>query len=233
MPTVLEHITGALRLIGVVAGGEQPAPEDADDAMVAFNQWLDSLSIQGVICHSVQDQVITWPAGEASRTFGPSAADIAGIRPVSILPSTYYVDGNVDDALAIISEEDYAAASIKSLSAPPTALHCNYTSPNVTLYLYPVPSEDITIHLKSVIELIQATSLNDDIVVPPGFLRAFRYGLAVELAPEFETEPSPTVQRAAMQSMKWVKRMNMNNSRSNRLQLPVELRQSTSNIFEG
>ena len=43
---------------------------------------------------------------------------------------------------------------------------------------------------------------------PPGYLRAFKYNLACELAPEFGVEPSPTVQRVAMTSKRNLKRIN-------------------------
>ena len=44
--------------------------------------------------------------------------------------------------------------------------------------------------------------------LPPGFLRAFRYNLACELAPEFGVEPSRHVQRIAMTSKRNLKRIN-------------------------
>jgi hypothetical protein len=44
--------------------------------------------------------------------------------------------------------------------------------------------------------------------MPPGYLRAFRYNLACEIAPEFGVEPPPTVARIAMTSKRDLKRQN-------------------------
>jgi hypothetical protein len=43
---------------------------------------------------------------------------------------------------------------------------------------------------------------------PPGYLRAFKYNLACEIAPEFGMEPPPTVVRIAMTSKRNLKRIN-------------------------
>jgi hypothetical protein len=63
-------------------------------------------------------------------------------------------------------------------------------------------------HIISVQELAQPATLSTDIYMPPGYLRAFRYSLACEIAPEFGVEPSPTVARIAMTSKRDLKRQN-------------------------
>jgi hypothetical protein len=50
--------------------------------------------------------------------------------------------------------------------------------------------------------------LATNLAFPPGYLRAFKYNLACEIAPEFGVEPSPTVQRIAMASKRDLKRIN-------------------------
>jgi hypothetical protein len=59
-----------------------------------------------------------------------------------------------------------------------------------------------------VTELTQPADLATDIVVPPGYLRAFRYNLAVEIAAEFGVEPPPTVARIANASKRSLKSQN-------------------------
>ena len=82
------------------------------------------------------------------------------------------------------------------------------TIPNVEMYVYPRPLQDLEWHFISVDELTQPATLDTVLYFPPGYMRAFAYGLACELAPEFGVEPSPQVQRIAMTSKRNLKRIN-------------------------
>jgi hypothetical protein len=44
--------------------------------------------------------------------------------------------------------------------------------------------------------------------MPPGYLRAFKYNLALEIAAEFGIQPNPQVSRIAMTSKRNLKRIN-------------------------
>jgi hypothetical protein len=51
-------------------------------------------------------------------------------------------------------------------------------------------------------------TLNTVLSFPPGYLRAFKYNLAMEIANEFGVEPMPQVVRIAMTSKRNLKRIN-------------------------
>jgi hypothetical protein len=82
------------------------------------------------------------------------------------------------------------------------------TYPDIDMFIYPRPTRDLEWHFISVEELTQPATLDTVLTFPPGYLRAFRYNLACELAPEFGVEPSPQVQRIAMTSKRNLKRIN-------------------------
>ena len=82
------------------------------------------------------------------------------------------------------------------------------TYPNIEMYIYPVPTRLLEWHFISVEELTQPATLSTVLSFPPGYLRAFVYNLAMEIAPEFGVEPSPQVQRIAMASKRDLKRIN-------------------------
>jgi hypothetical protein len=71
-----------------------------------------------------------------------------------------------------------------------------------------VPIKALEWHIVSVETLSEVSSAATDMYFPPGYLRAFRYNLAMELAPEFGVEPSPQVVRVAMTSKRNLKRIN-------------------------
>jgi hypothetical protein len=84
----------------------------------------------------------------------------------------------------------------------------NNTFPNTTLTIYPKPTRLLEWHFVSVQELTQPAILTTDLTFPPGYLRAFKYNLACEIANEFGVEPPQTVQRIAMTSKRNLKRIN-------------------------
>jgi hypothetical protein len=74
--------------------------------------------------------------------------------------------------------------------------------------IYPRPTRALEWHFISVEELTKPATLATQLFFPTGYLRAFRYNLATEMAPEFGTEPSPQVSRIAMTSKRNLKRIN-------------------------
>ena len=233
MATAGEQINGALRLIGQLAEGETPSAATSQDALTALNQMIDSWSTERLSVYATQDQVFTWPTNTATRTVGPTG-QLVGTRPVQVHTSTYFVQNGISYTLYLVNQDQYDAISLKtSTSTIPQIMWVNMTMPNATLTLFPVPTSTIALHLVSVVELTQPALLATELVLPPGYLRAFRFNLAVELAAEFGVEASPTVKRIADKSKRDLK--NINNP-MDVLQMPsalVSRRNTNFNIFTG
>jgi hypothetical protein len=210
MTTAGDIINGSLRLIGVLAEGETPSSETAQDALVAMNQMIDSWNTERLSVFSTIDQVETWPPGSRSRTFGPTG-DIVGLRPVMIDDSTYFRDpsSGISFGLKLINQQQYNGIAVKTVTSTyPQVLWVNMTYPNIEMYVYPVPTKVLEFHIVSVQELSQPANLATDLAFPPGYLRCFRYNLACEMAPEFGVEPSRQLARIAMTSKRNLKRIN-------------------------
>ncbi len=210
MTTAGDEITGALRLLGVLAEGETPSANTSADALSAMHQMLDSWSTERLAVFSTQDQVFTWPASTISRTLGPSG-DFVGNRPVALDDSTYFKDASngISYGIKIINQEQYDGIALKTVTSTyPQLIWLNMDMPNISMFVYPVPTRALEWHFVSVTELVQPALLATDLIIPPGYLRAFRYNLACELAPEFGIEPPRSVSRIAMVSKRNIKRQN-------------------------
>jgi hypothetical protein len=210
MTTAGEQINGALRLLGVLAEGETPSSETSQDALTALNQMIDSWNTERLAVFSTQDQVFLWPPGELNRTLGPTG-DFVGNRPILLDDATYFRDPqtNVSYGIKLINQQQYDGIAVKTVTSTyPQVMFVNNTYPDIEMYIYPVPLRLLEWHFISVEELTRPAQLATQLTVPPGYLRAFRYNLACEIAPEFGVEPSAQVQRIAMYSKRNLKRIN-------------------------
>jgi hypothetical protein len=210
METAGDIINGSLRLLGVLAEGETPSAETSQDALRAMDQMIDSWNTERLSVFSTQDQVFTWPSGLLNRTLGPSG-DFVGNRPVLLDDATYFRDPGtgVSYGIKFINQQQYDGIAVKTVTSTfPQVIFVNMTYPDVDMFIYPRPTRDLEWHFISVEELTKPATLDTNLTFPPGYLRAFRYNLACELAPEFGVEPSPQVQRIAMTSKRNLKRIN-------------------------
>ena len=207
--TAGDQINRALRLLGVLAEGETPSAAMSQDCLMALNQMIDSWNTERLSVFATQDQVFVWPAGEISRTLGPTG-DFVGNRPVLLDDSTYYVaNSGVSYGIKFINQQQYDGIAVKTVTSTfPQVIFVNNTFPDVEMFVYPKPTQALTWHFISVEELTQPATLATELHFPPGYLRAFTYNLAMEFAPEMGVEPSPQVQRIAMTSKRDLKRIN-------------------------
>ena len=208
--TAGDQINGALRLLGVLAEGETPTAAMSQDALTALNQMIDSWNTERLSVFSTQDQVFEWPPYLLSRTLGPSG-DFVGNRPILFDDSTYFKDpaSGISYGIKFINQQQYDGIAVKTVTSTyPQVIWVNMTYPNVEMYVYPKPTKVLEWHFVSVEELSKPAYLATNLTFPPGYLRAFKYNLACEIAPEFGVEPSPQVQRIAMTSKRDLKRVN-------------------------
>jgi hypothetical protein len=205
-----DQINGAMRLIGMLAEGETPSAAASQDALSAMNQMIDSWNTERLSVFSTQDQIFTWPASTLSRTLGPTG-NFVGNRPILVDDATYFRDAatNVSYGIKIINQQQYNGIAVKTVTSTyPQVLWINMTYPDIEMYVYPVPLRPLEWHFVSVEELTEPATLATTLSFPPGYLRAFRFNLACEIAAEFGVEPSPQVQRIAMTSKRNIKRIN-------------------------
>ena len=207
--TAGDQINRSLRLLGVLAEGETSSASVSQDALLALQQMIDSWNTERLSVFSTQDQVFTWPSSILSRTLGPTG-DFVGNRPVLLDDATYFkAPSGVSYGIKFINQQQYNGIAVKNVTSTfPQVMWVNMTFPDIEMYVYPRPTQDLEWHFVSVEELNNPATLSTVLYYPPGYLRAFTYNLAMEFAPEFGVEPSQQVQRIAMTSKRDLKRIN-------------------------
>jgi len=210
MASAGEIINGSLRLIGALAEGEVPSAETSADALMAMNQMLDSWNTERLMIYNTIDQIFTWPSDEITQTLGPTG-DFVGLRPVALDDSTYYRDAStgVSFGIKFINQQQYDGIAVKTVTSTyPQVMWINMEYPDIAMTIYPKPTRALEWHFVSVQELAQPATLATELAFPPGYLRAFRYNLAREIAAEFGIEPPRTVSQIANVSKRNLKSQN-------------------------
>ena len=208
--TAGDQIDGALRLLGVLAESETPSAATSQDALFTLNQMIDSWSTERLSTFNTVDQTYLWPVDIITRTLGPTG-NFVGARPVLLDDATYYRDPstNVSFGIKMINQQQYNGIAVKTVTSTyPQVMFTNMTFPNITMTIYPKPTRELEWHIVSAQVLAEPATLATNLYFPPGYMRAFRYNLACELAPEFGVEPSQQVSRIAMTSKRNIKRIN-------------------------
>ena len=210
MASAGEIINGSLRLIGALAEGEVPSAETSADALMAMNQMLDSWNTERLMIYNTIDQQFTWPSDQITQTLGPTG-DFVGLRPVDLDDSTYYRDAStgVSFGIKFINQQQYDGIAVKTVTSTyPQVMWINMEYPDIAMTIYPKPTRALEWHFVSVQELTQPATLATELAFPPGYLRAFRYNLAREIAAEFGIEPPRTVSQIANVSKRNLKSQN-------------------------
>jgi hypothetical protein len=212
MATVRELVKGSMRLIGVIAAGETPSAGEMADGLSALNEMIDSWSNESLVIYTRVREEFSLVAGTQSYTIG-TAGTFNTSRPVKIDLATIELQSsspNIELPLEIINLSQWAGIIDKSTSSDvPSKLFIEGTYPLDTLHLWPKPSAANKVVLYSMKALTAFATADTAVSLPNGYLRALRYNLAIEMAPEFGREPSALVVTAAQESKEVIKRMNI------------------------
>jgi hypothetical protein len=219
--TGLNLIKSAMRLIGVLSSGENPSDAEANDALAILNQLIDAWQIQRLMIYTVNrvaldtnGDPLTLEADQQDYTVY-SSGDFDIPRPVRIEKASVVLtsgDTPVEIPIPILDEQQWRAVSVKNVSgALPTAVYDDGGFPFRTLSYWPIPNVG---GLQAVLycwtQLQQFADLVTEFAFPKGYLKALRYSLAVDLAPEFGVaDVPPVVAIQAVRALAAIKSLNV------------------------
>lgn len=208
-------VTSALKLIGVLAAGETATSEDAVDGLSILNEMIDNWGNQRLAVPSTSRTLYSLTTAQ-SYTIGlggtwnqawPNWIERAGI----IVTAGSVV---LELPVRIVTVDQWGAIPIKAQTgAWPTLLYYDhaYASGLGTVNVWPKPdgTQSLQIALYMPAVLSQFASLDTAYAFAPGYAKALRYNLALELAPAFGAQVDPIVGAMAQESKGDLKRANI------------------------
>lgn len=201
-PTQQKLIRGALRNINAIATGETPSSAEMSEASEAFNLMIKAWQAEGMGLWLNDTFTITLVADQASYTMG-TGGDVNAPRPLEVIEARfYYTSGGNEIPMIQASRQEYFDLSLKTSTGVPTQYYYDPQRSLGVFYIWPVwkttPAGSIKGTVKTVIE--DFDSLANTVDFPQEWLRALKFNLAIELAPEYGKEPSRTLISLAISS---------------------------------
>lgn len=223
-PTIkaIDIISSALRLIGVLAAGETPDAGSAADALQVFNDMVDSWQAQRLFIFQDVRLLFNLTVGQQVYTYGSANPqtianpDFNSPRPAAIERMGIINLNNPQQPLELplqyLTTAQWQEIPVKNItSALPQYCWDDNGLPFRNLSFWPVPNVNLQVAIYPWVAISQPATETTLIIFPPGYAKAFRYNLAVDLAAEYPLAPPQvvaTVAAIAQESMRIVKAMN-------------------------
>jgi hypothetical protein len=199
MTTAREIVKKSLQKLGVLIKSESPSADEANDGLSSLNQLVDSWSNDSSSIPSRAWETFTLTAGVSTYTMS-SGLTFNSVRPTNIIQA-YVSIGGVSNYIGIINDEAYNAIPFKTLTGVPEFLNYDNAYPTDNIHLYPVPASAYPLFILSEKPLTSFATLDTAVSMPPGWERALIYNLALELAPEYDQQPDPSIVAIAAKSL--------------------------------
>ena len=193
MATASDIIRSALLLNGAVAADQSLSATDLTDGLDTLNDMLESWYLDGTIIYTVQAITATTVANQDYVALGT--------RPIRILSAQIRDSSSIDHNMIEIGYDDYRIISNKSVTSYfPEIIYCDYAYPTATVKFWPVPAAAYTCTFSCHAPFTRFASVVEAVSLPPGYARAIRYNLALELA-QYSAAVPPKVDEIARESL--------------------------------
>lgn len=233
MATARDLLTQAMKDAGVIGATQTPDAGDLNDAFTALNQWVTDLNTQRASIFEVARVVAPLTTGVTSLTIGPGG-DIDVLRPLKIEAAGVIIDTNAltpaELPIEIIDDMAFRSIAVRGVAGMPTAIYYDYAFVSTGLgRITPLPVPDqstyaLVLYLPKQMHTFKDLSTN--YVFPPGFQRAIRHAITVELADMFGRDLTPRLVERGKNALVNLKRANHRAP-----VLRTDIRRAAYNIF--
>ena len=208
MTTALDTITGAMRLLNVIAANETATGSDAALGLQVLNEMLEDWSTQDMAIYTPVDQQFVLIPGTATYTLGPTGTWV-GFRPIK-LDQARVTWNLIDYSVPLIDNASYNNIAFKlQTGVLPLALNFTGNMPNAMITLWPIPTQALPIFITSDQLLAQIPAVTTVLSLPPGYSRALRFNLAKDLQDEYGKQMTDTALQLADRALGHIKRANI------------------------
>lgn len=181
-------LSSAARLAGVLADGETFSASEFNDSLLVLNDMLENWSTERLSVWDTLNESFNLVAGTPSYTMGAGGAFNTTRPPLGILGGFVTFSG-ADFPLTTMTKAEYDLFMVKSQQGLPERVLYVGAHPLATVFFWPVPSAVMTVSLQTTRTLAQAT-LATSLSGPPGWVKALRTNVGVELCAEFNVPAS-------------------------------------------
>lgn len=207
MATTKQLIEASLRTIGVLASGEQAKPAEIQDAILTATQLLASWSNEGLLVNALTHEEFTL-TGQGSYSIGVGG-DINTIRPTTIENVRIRDAAGTETPIKMVSMNIWADVSVKNIvEYAPDFVYYEPSYPLGILKFSGIPVTGDILKLITVKPITDLPALTAETSFPPGYERAIRLGLALELAPEYGRNIDQLIVGEYRQAISSLKRTN-------------------------
>lgn len=181
--TALQIIRDGLGLTNAVGSDQTLTADETSDCLRVLNDLIESWSTQDLAVYGNANQTFNTIANQASYTIG-TGGDWNADRPVRINDPAYATINGVTFPFTSMTQGEYNAIAVKGQTQqfPNRYLYVN-SFPLGIVTLWPVPNAVTAVTFSIDRILTQISAAGDTISFPPGYAKAFKYALGVELAP--------------------------------------------------
>ena len=209
LATVRDLIGSSLLLAGAVNKGASPDDDEYSDALDVFNSMTSSWALEQLFLPYVASGQFLTVAGQQNYSIGPAPADWVGVRPIKIRDAWYELAG-LTLPLDELSFEQYGDIPVKSVASTiGNAFMYNGSYPNAFIAIWPVPSSVYKVILSYDAVFGDVTLDTDITTLPPGYVHAFRYGLAALIPAEYGKDVPKKIDQEATRSKGVLKSSNL------------------------
>jgi hypothetical protein len=212
MATAADIINGALDILGVTEEGQSGTTTQLAIGLVKLNDLIDSWNSERLTLFQEYEETFTLTTA-SQYTIG-SGQTFNTTRPERIISALYKQTGGTDyyGIKILTSKIEWDRLSQRTISDFPSYLWYDNAYPNGTINIYPQQAGSLV--LTTIRQLPEFAATSTTVSLPPGYRKALKYNLAIDLQGPMQCVMSQIDIRTAVRALASIKRANQKTSES-------------------